>query len=681
MPVVAIGFDKMRALIFQTCVLLILTGVFLRADEDLKARRNALQKFQADCLQATPESLPGLIDRFAEIPPEDFLKGDAFFAVADAWLRQQSFPKDLVFPKNSALLPAEAPDASRNFAPAIRRYWDVTAPFRAFQQSRPSRESTRSFLGHEREYWDMVADILKNRNGPFADRVLAYTWGHWCGTGSDRFSNPQALLLFMALARDGRWPEAVGAALAVHSKGASVGLARALSAMLPHPEEVVAGGLALEGGQSDSFVREEAIRNLLALMLILPGDDRVKLLVELTGQAPRNSLRDYFRVLGKFVPRHPSERVKGGKTVWFGGWGGDLDAVTAEAASPVAQEQVENFLRTQAAPDLPVDAAKILVRIFRENRLPDRIPALRRLLDHPSQSVANEAASALTEAGESFVMPPKIGPVRYRLTVDGKPHAEREMSWQIPNKVGSTARTDAEGVLEISRDMFLDAGDVQEVLLHTAEITDPSQAWFGTLVSVPGKTDSPYPVVISTKSQKFALHLARPDSELSGRKMEVTLWGLQDEKIQRAGFWPPSRFVFPISQELVIPKIAPGTYRLEIRIPGHVSWSDLFTVGEEMEISLAKASDVTVDVRPPDGWPEGAVLPQLWQGGKRVSANWDATRRVFRGVSPGDYTLHIPSSAEIRKSVFGVLPDEPEFPAKDIPFTIPAEPPLDMRVE
>src|SRR4029077_1022115 len=94
--------------------------------------------------------------------------------------------------------------------------------------------------------------------------------------------------------------------------------------------------------------------------------------------------------LGKFVTSSaaPDPGERAGR---YGRWGGkNLDGITARTASVAAQKQALDFLCSRASPDLPIEAATRLAGIFHAKPRPEALPALRRLLDHPSLTVARE---------------------------------------------------------------------------------------------------------------------------------------------------------------------------------------------------------------------------------------------------------------------------------------------------
>jgi hypothetical protein len=187
----------------------------------------------------------------------------------------------------------------------------------------------------------------------------------------------------------------------------------------------------------------------------LSGDGRVQALTDLAAHAPVEALPLYFMALGKFVPSSaaPDSDERAGR---YGHWRGkNLDGITARPASAAAQKQALDFLCSRASPDLPIEAATRLAEIFHAKLRPEALPALRRLLDHPSLTVAREAAAALEFAGEKDI-PPKLGPVRYRIEVNGKPYAARRLEWIVSwgatsMWTSSEETTDAQGVAHLPR--------------------------------------------------------------------------------------------------------------------------------------------------------------------------------------------------------------------------------------
>ncbi|HEY5792389.1 MAG TPA: hypothetical protein VIS74_03765, partial [Chthoniobacterales bacterium] len=346
-----------------------------------------------------------------------------------------------------------------------------------------------------------------------------------------------------------------------------------------------------------------------------------------------------------------------------------------------AQRQALAFLCAQAGAELPIDSARELAAIFHAKPQPESISPLRRLLDHPSLAVARDSAEALEFMGEKAEIPPKLGPVRYRLLVDGKPYAGRKVEWIVKwgnLSTSSEVLTDAGGVAAVPRDMFLDQGrgPVQLVALRSAAMSRPDDPWFSARMPAPPASEDVIPVEVKTQPRRVELSLPRPETELRGKTMDVALWGEQGDQ---GGFWAPARLKLPAARELTFEKLMPGTYRVEIRVPGAASWAGELRAGDPaaLKVPLVRASDVKPAVRPPPHW-EGLLIPELLKDGKVVSTDWDYENFRLRGVPVGHYVLRVPSSAEIRKRTMALLPDGPEFDAVEVPFEVAPDSPVEI---
>lgn len=671
-----------------------LIGALKEAEKDL-GRKEAYafwKTFEIACRRAQPDEMHALTGIFEVFPEDSYYKTKLFSALANAWLSREippQLPARPKFPQPTASIPSAPAGYPQDLREAAERYLQVSTPFQSLTEERKSDQTSTDYQTHKPEYWKLASQLLAKKDGPFTEKFLAYRWGGWCGTGSDQFQDPQSFALLMALAADKRWAEAAGAALNVTPSGEVGGALRVLSACVPDPEKVVIGGLAaIDLGPKDYRI-ESRRATLLALLLCLPGGDaRVETLTKLVALAPPEALPMYFRALGKFVhpgPPHPEEE-NGFFQVWGGGTSGDnLDAIVVEPAGEGAQKVALDFLCSQASPKLPIKAAETLATIFHEKRRLESIPALRRLLDHPSMSMAKMAAEALEYLGQKVEIPAKLGPVRYSIRVNGTPYVKSKVNWTVERGItstGSEATTDAAGVVELPRDDFLDqSGDpVQSVALRTVSMASPADPWFGVLLPAPPASDDIIPVEVKTASLRVELPLPRPKEEL--KTMEVVLWGLQDAEIQKSPFWRPAKFQLPVSESLDFKMLMPGIYRADIRIPGATSWSGELRAGEApaFTVPLKRASDVKFTLVPPKGWHLSAFMPELWINGKPVSSQWDYENRFFHGVPEGKFVLHVPSSEEVRKRVRGLLPDGPEFPGTDVPFEVRPDSPTEINL-
>lgn len=632
----------------------------------------------------------GAAEILESFPGDSYYKRKLFSDLAFVWMLLEvppQLPDKPEFPQPSTALPCAPTGYPQDLREAAEFYLQVVTPFQLLTEARKPDQTSTDYQTHKVDYWNLTAQLLAKKDGPFADKFLAYRWGGWCGTGSDQFRDPQSIALLMALVADKRWAEAAGAALSVAPREDIGGALRVLSACVPDAKKVVIGGLSVIDLGPKEYRIEARRATLLALLLCLPGDRRVGMMTRLAALAPPEALPVYFRALGKFVQRRPPPSDKNGVSRGWG-WGTSSDnfnAISAESAGEGAQKDALNFLCSQASPKLPVGAAATLARIFHEKCRPESIPALHCLLDHPSMSVAKEAAEALEYLGQKVEIPAKLGPVRYSIRVNGTPYANNKVSWTVKRgsiSTGSEVTADSTGVVEVPRDYFLDqaAEPVQSVALRTVSMASPADPWFGVLLPAPPASDDIIPVELKTASLRVELPLPRPKEEL--QTTEVVLWGLQDAETQKIGFWSFARFQIPVSELLDFKMLTPGVYRAEIRISGATSWTGELRAGEApaFTVPLQRASDVKFPLVPPKGWHINAFKPELWQDGNRISADWDYDKHIFHGVPEGRYVLHIPSSEEVRKLVRGLLPDGPDFPGTDVPFDIGKNSPAEINL-
>lgn len=573
-------------------------------------------------------------------------------------------------------LPDGYPTALRE---AMKRYLQVDAPFQLLTKA---QNPTIDFQTHEDGYKKLLDELIVGTSGPFTDRVLAHRWGGWCGTGSDQFHNPQSVALLLALGSDERWAEAAGAALHVWPAGAK-GAARLLAGLVPDPESVITGGLALVDLQPDDYSMNHSRIVLLALLLQLPANGRVDSLMELAANAPPSAIPDYARAFGKLVPVAPAQAFS---DTWFYGeemvcWtsGASLDGIAVEPVGAEGQKAALEFICARATAQAPFETARTVADILRAKRQPASIPALKRLLDHPSSDIAQAAAEALEVLGEKLTVPKKLGPVRYALRHNGIPYSNRVINWTVQrgqSSSSSEATTNRDGIMEIPRDNFLHdlTGPIQLVALRSATFATPADPWFSVLLPPPPASDEPVLVAISTTTLRLTWQLPRKLD--TTEQMEIVLWGLQDKQNQRT-HWSPARMTLPVAESVEFSALGPGTYRAEIRVPGATSWTENLEVGAQatQAIPLARASVVKFTLVPPGQWVPSLFRPELWLDGKQVAADWDAEQTRFHGVPPGAYRLWLPSSAGIRKRIIGLLPDGPDFDETEIPFTIAPDAP------
>ncbi|MEO6848505.1 MAG: hypothetical protein ABI254_14725, partial [Chthoniobacterales bacterium] len=135
---------------------------------------------------------------------------------------------------------------------------------------------TIAYLANEAQFWKQINALAGNYEKVRVDDLLHYQWGFLCGNGSDHFYGPRSQALFLALLREKRYREAVGAALEVHIDSAE----KFLKLTGLDWEAVVIGGLVdinlMKGG--NLRIQRAA---LLALLGAYGTERSARLLIEI----------------------------------------------------------------------------------------------------------------------------------------------------------------------------------------------------------------------------------------------------------------------------------------------------------------------------------------------------------------------------------------------------------------
>jgi hypothetical protein len=632
-------------------------------EADLETRESSAYRdvFQRACQLAGKEDIAALVDIFAAYPAEDFGKGDLFCPLAGRWL-------ELHCPERFSPMP---PPISEDIQEKVSN-----------QTSDDQPENRIAYEFHRKEYWETVTRLLRGDIKAGSEELPHYVWGSWCGTGSDSFYKPHTLATIIAAVSENKWSEAIPFILNATKISSPNAIARVLIVGVPNPVQTVLDRLSYINKQPTDDRSAINTQALLAILLRIPDESRVKKLIEFLPTTPMTARSDYFAALAKFVPTGASYE----SDATFGeSWGGNsLDQVEAVPVNADEARIALQALCAQASPDLGVDAAQALAQIFENKRQLESIPALHKLLDHPSALVASSAQKALKNLGEEAVVPPKLGDVRYAITINDKPLSHTQIQWAFEKANGnlsSTTSTNKDGILALSRSYFLKTEPtISKIALCSQKIEGPDTPFFVTLLTPPPASDDIIPVNIITSPVSLTVTLPQRAEEFALQEMDITLWGGQSPEAQGIAFYEPSKFRIPVQDHIRFAALAPGVYRLEIRLPGATSWmGTIDTTDKSMpEISLERASDVRMKVEVPVRWSSNLIFPQLYQDGKLVNADYDYDKKAFRGVKPGRYVLRFPSSKETRKKVLGVLPDAPEFEASETPFEVKSNSPIEI---
>jgi len=369
-------------------------------------------------------------------------------------------------------------------------------------------------------------------------------------------------------------------------------------------------------------------------------------------------------------------------------------AVTPDAVSRVSKVKISEKTRKQllgvlvdwAKADVSNELGPALVRAFEFTNDPTVVTALRRLAAHPSYDVASRAVARLKGLGEKIPDVAKQLPVRFQILVNGKklpPGANIDWRVQYGENSGysEVKEVDKDCCLSIDRDHFVDPHQKATGVSFSSWNSEPAFSF-----------EAPVPPDLSK--------LTTVQVELIPLRVEFDLAAMRDRKRfgeVKVGLAPPSgRGLFPRYEktgpvgEPMILLVQKGEYTMTAKATGAATWESTVQISKEsplISVPLRPGSDVHLMVFKPGG--QQAHGEMLFHNGQ-VFRNWRDEKGMYRGLPPGDYLIHIPSSKEGREIFLGAAdeagPDEVDYAGRDMAVTVSeGSPPLidlgDVRLE
>jgi hypothetical protein len=445
---------------------------------------------------------------FDELPEGSPIAAD----VLDAFL-DRHMERDLAVLEGSAApatsdrpgVALEIPDFLRDAPAELQQAWRVyqtVVEARQNTRDRRSADDTIAFQSNQPAFRRTVADLLRGRvTAAEGVRELSrYEWGGWCGTGSFMLTVPQSKALLIAHLQLGQVELALAASegLDLSFLGAERQTARWDRRLL------AAAGIDWEGfylggvlsGQADlanTLARhgsERAARHLLAAAHV----------VEAAAEEEWNTSDSLLWPLAAVVE-------SSGSCTGYG-TSDSREVHRDPEAAPVGgaiQEDVLDLLAEKVGPDAGLDEAETASHLLVQLCRPESRPTFRAMLRSPYDEVRNRGAIGLRALGETVAYPRPSRPVAFRVVVDGKPAAQRKVEWTLRtgegNEESSSADSDVEGVVRLSRDRFLDPRRrVTSVRLSAPDLASASDVWFAASLDPPADLDAVSTVSVRTGS-------------------------------------------------------------------------------------------------------------------------------------------------------------------------------------
>ena len=185
--------------------------------------RYALNSFFAHaCKKADVNELAEVIQLYVTVDPESFEKFLLLRPLASRWIHEQlknvssaSVPRKLE--SAEVAVPAGLENASSDLIDAWKSFKEAT---RAYDLKFERRSSAKmiGFQSNKREFYKLVDQLLLKQGEGLTEKLANFGWTGMCGTGYELLSDPQSLTVFMALFRERRIAEAIGAAIYIQDR-------------------------------------------------------------------------------------------------------------------------------------------------------------------------------------------------------------------------------------------------------------------------------------------------------------------------------------------------------------------------------------------------------------------------------------------------------------------------------
>src|SRR5882757_6757473 len=200
----------------------------IRIAEKLSAERNnvgtddlnryALNSFFGQaCKKADASELAEVIQLYVTVDPQSSEKFMLLPPLALRWIHEElksvssaSVPRKLE--SAEVVVPAELENAPTELVNAWKIFKQATGSYDLKFERRPDVKMI-DFQSNKRAFYGLVDQLLLKQGEGSAKKLANFGWTGWCGTGHELLSDPQSLTIFMALFRERRIAEAIGAAI------------------------------------------------------------------------------------------------------------------------------------------------------------------------------------------------------------------------------------------------------------------------------------------------------------------------------------------------------------------------------------------------------------------------------------------------------------------------------------
>jgi len=630
-------------------------------DSDFALMETYHKSFSQACQVGGPEQLDEIVASFLAASPKQGAD-EMLFDLAPLWLdrefaeleKENSF--NLVPDANGISLPDGYRNASEDVRRTCLQFRALISPYQtnySWNEKRP----WISYFPNTDVFWQDAKSILAGNTTKALPRLAMFRWGGSCGTGSEELYNPKSLLIFMALVKEHRFTEAVGAALSLpgwrglefHRWTTADQIAIRFLTLCGLDWQAVFCGRLIQvndrgldpGFTLSSEGKDEAARILAHALLVDSNcEDRVV-------QTLVNMLRP---------PKLPNSESDPDPLP--GLLGGEKVPPRSVALADDTREEIIEAFAEWASPESNGYALDSAIPHIASLIRPSTTAALRRMLEHHSSNIVERATGALIARGETVPKAVAAKPVTFHLSLGGRPVnkgsvAVRLQAGRFSRKIDVKPNPQG-GITVPGEDFARRHSPVTAIVFETdlgyneeRKLNDPC---FQLTVPIRPNQTPPSNIVIPAQPVTIALNLPLQAGRDRNAKLHLRVIGMRNPEDEADAL--SVEFILPPRPQYFIPAVQEGVYTFQVLAPGAADWSSesISVKGSAKTVSakLLKGRNVRVRIE----MPKDASWPLLFsandRSGRGVAGIPDESGKTFTyaAIAPGDYTLRIQSSAE-----------------------------------
>lgn len=650
-------------------------------EEDLPAIETYAKTFRAACTAGGTEKLDTLVAAFIAGPSSPIYRGMMLFDLTPLWLEREfraleSEKPDPIVPNTSGI---SLPDAYRRVAKDTRLMCQQFSALVSPHQINFGRGDGRPWISYNENcdvFWRDADSILAGKTKETLTRLGQFEWGGCIG--HEELYDPQSLLVFMALVRERRLPEAVGAAVRLPGlkmgenwpQGRQIAI-RFLTLCGLDWQEVFCGGLI----EASAPFRSLDFGNALAA----DGGDRVARALAHALLAKGSNEEGIVRTLTHMMrpPRAPDSASDEPESDAPRPRGGEVPPRRAAALTEDTREEIIETFAAWASPEADGYALDAAIPSIASLIRPSTTAALRRALEHHSGGIVHKATEALLARGESVPKSGPVPPITFKVMLGGRLVTSAPVEVALQAEKFSRKlhlQSDGQGNITVPGEDFARRhSPVTAVVFQTdmgfnnkRKLEDPSFH-----LTFPIRPNQPLPSTIVIPAQPVTLALNLP--RLAGVDSNAAVHFQIEGKPKSSADWDTVavNFDLPPRPQYFIPALQEGVYIFTVNAPGAATWvSESIVIKgfpKTITATLSKGRDARARIQLPKGGFLGPGAIGLVNGkglevNQPVFGGEEGEEEVlFFSLSPGIYTLSIRSSAEQRKEMFGDVPESKEI--------------------